>query len=183
MGASGRRVVILALRQPRLARLLVRAGHRLPRTLRRSALEWQGRELTAGSFNRGDYGDALRAFGAPSFEFWPAPELVTLLPLGNLSPGEPLRGIEPAIRFVDGWFEAWDKFSFLSREVIDLGDRRFLLLHHLEGTGASSGVQISDQEEAQLWEFRHGALVRVRQWWTWDEALTDTGVSESTQRV
>jgi len=53
--------------------------------------------------------------------------------------------------------------------VTDLGDSRFLLLHHLDATGKVSGLRISAKEEAQLWEFTAGRLVRVRQWWSWEE--------------
>ena len=38
--------------------------------------------------------------------------------------------------------------------------------------------EINHQEEAQLWEFKGGALVCVRQWWTWKQALEAAGLAE-----
>ncbi len=169
--------VNLGVRYPLLGRMVVRAMLALPHgRVRSSLVGWMAVELTAGHFNRKEYADGLRAFGSPTFRFEPAPELSLLVPMADREPGQPLIGPDAAVSFVDAWMEEWDDFTFVSREVVDFGDGRFLLLHHLEGTGTISGVGIAGKEEAQLWEFDAGALSSVRQWWTWEAALAATGV-------
>jgi hypothetical protein len=116
----------------------------------------------------------IRTFAAPDFEVEPARELALLLGYDDAI----LHGVEAGVRFLQDWFDEWENFAFVSKEGVDLGDGRVLLLNHLRGQGVASGVQIGDQEEAELWESRGGLVTRVRQWWSWKEALKAVGLSE-----
>ncbi|MEA2348222.1 MAG: hypothetical protein QOG62_2009 [Thermoleophilaceae bacterium] len=130
-----------------------------------------------GSLSRRDY-DVIRTFVTPDFQVFPAPQLAALLPGQHEDDPPVLRGPEEAVRFLEGWFDSWGAFTFTPREGVDLGDGRVLVLNHLNAQGLSSGIQLRDQEEAQLWESRGGLVMSVRQWWSWQEALEAVGLSE-----
>ena len=172
------RTISLALLFPPSARLIILSATRLPHgRLRRQFGEWAFRETVIGSLTRRD-DDVMRTFVARDFHVFPAPQLAALLP-GQHHDGPPvLRGHEQGVRFLRGWFEAWGDFTFTPREGIDLGDGRVLVLNHLNAKGATSGAQIRNQEEAQLWESRGGLAISMRQWWSWQEALEAVGLSE-----
>jgi hypothetical protein len=171
-------IVGLALRVPVMARLLVLGGLRLPQgRLRREFGEWAFRETVLGSLSRRDY-DVIRTFVTDDFQVFPAPQLAALLP-GQHDDARPvLRGPEEAVRFLEGWFDSWGEFTFTPKEGVDLGDGRVLVLNHLNAQGATSGIRLQNQEEAQLWESKGGLVNRVRQWWSWQEALEAVGLPE-----
>lgn len=157
-----------------LGRIAIRSLLRIPQgRLRRAVGEWGLREVGLGSVTRRDY-DMIRTFASADFEVHPAPELRTLL--GYDAPV--IHGADAGIRFLQDWFDAWGSFTFVSKEGVDLGDGRVLVLNHMRGQGAMSGIEIADQEEAELWESRAGRVVRVRQWWSWREGLQAVGLPE-----
>lgn len=161
-----------------MARLLVLGAIRLPEgRLRREFGEWAFRETVIGSLSRRDY-DVMRTFVTPDFHVFPAPQLAALLPGQHQDDPPVLRGHEQVVQFFEGWFDAWGAFTFTPKEGIDLGDGRVLVLNHLNAQGASSGIQIRDQEEAQLWESRGGLVSRLQQWWGWKDALEAVGLTE-----
>jgi hypothetical protein len=164
----------IAVRFPILGRVVIVALLRLPQgRIRRAAGEWGMREVGLGSVTRRDF-EVIRRFAAPSFEVVPARELAMLLGYD----GSTLHGVEAGLQFLRDWFDEWDDFEFVSKEGIDLGDGRVLLLNHLRGRGVASGIQIGDQEEAELWESRGGLVQGVQQWWNWQAALEAVGLSE-----
>ncbi len=171
-------IVSLALRFPPAARLLVLGAIRLPQgRLRREFGDWAFRETVIGSLSRRDY-DVMRTFITDDFEVFPAPELAALLPGQHRGDPPVLRGAEEVVSFLEGWFDAWGTFTFTPKEGFDLGEGRVLVLNHLNARGVASGVEIRDQEEAQLWESRGGLVMRLRQWWSWRDALEALGLSE-----
>jgi hypothetical protein len=163
-------VVESALRFPMFGRAIVVGALRLPAgRLRRVFGEWAVREILLGTFNRRDF-DVLRTFSAPDIEYFPAPEVATLVG-GPYDHETPVVGPHDAIDFFKCWLDVWGDFAFVPQEGFDFGDGRILVLNHVRVRGASSGIELVDQEEAQLWEARRGLVTRVRQWWSWDEAL------------
>jgi hypothetical protein len=80
-------------------------------------------------------------------------------------------GPTDAVDFFKRWLDAWGDFAFVPQAGFDLGDGRVLVFNHIHVQGASSGIQLGDQEEAQLYETRRGLVSRVRQWWSWSQAL------------
>jgi hypothetical protein len=156
---------------------VVVAALRLPRgRLRWVFGEWAVREIVVGTFNRRDF-DVLRAFSAPHMEYYPAPEVAALVD-SAYDHHTPVIGPEDAVEFFKGWLAAWGEFAFLPQEGFDLGDGRVLVLNHVQVQGASSGIQLGRQEEAQLYESRGGLVTRVRQWWSWSQALEDLGLDQ-----
>jgi hypothetical protein len=69
------------------------------------------------------------------------------------------------------------------QEGFDLGDGRVLVLNHIHVQGATSGIQLGRQEEAQLYESRGGLVSRVTQWWSWSQALEDLGLDHNRRAV
>lgn len=160
---------------PPWGRPLVNLALRLPHgRLRRALIEWALREGLAGTFNRRTL--IFDAVGSPDLEFAFAPELAGLL--GYDDPV--VRGPAAATRFVQEWWEAWGDVELETREVIDLGDRRVMVLHLLHARGATSGVEVKNQEEAQLWQWGRRGFVYGRQWWNWREALGTVGLPPTT---
>jgi hypothetical protein len=168
-------VVDIALRFPAFGRAVVIAALRLPHgRLRRVFGEWAIREIVVGTFNRRDF-DVLRAFSAPDMEYYPAPQVAAVVG-GSYDHRTPVVGPADAVEFFKGWLAAWGGFAFVPQEGFDLGNGRVLVLNHIEVEGASSGIQLGRQEEAQLYESERGLVSRVTQWWSWEQALEDLGL-------
>jgi hypothetical protein len=167
-------LIEIAVRFPPIGRLTIVLLLLLPQSrLRRELGEWGLREVGLGSIARQDF-RVIRAFAAEDFEVVPARELALIL--GYETPL--LKGVDAGLRFLRDWFDAWDDFEFVAKEGVDLGQGRVLLLNHLRAQAGGSGIEISDQEEAQLWESRGGLVARVTQWWSWREALAAVGLPE-----
>ena len=170
-------VIDVALRFPWFGRAVVMAALALPQgVFRRAFGEWAVREILIGTFNRRDF-DVLRTFSATDMEYFPAPEVAALLP-GSFDHDNPVQGPIAAVDFYKGWLEAWGEFTFVPQEGFDLGDGRVLVLNHVQVRGASSGIGLGNQEEAQLWESRRGLVTRVQQWWSWKQALDVVGLKQ-----
>jgi ketosteroid isomerase-like protein len=70
--------------------------------------------------------------------------------------------------------EAWDRLTSRPQEVRDLGES-VLLLGQMDLTARTTGIEIS-QELGELFEFREGKIVRVRDFLTHAEALEAAGL-------
>lgn len=171
-------VVDIALRFPPLGRAVVIAALRLPQgRFRRTFGEWAVREIVVGTFNRRDF-EMLAAFSAPDMEYYPAPEVAAVVG-GAYDHRTPVVGPADAVEFFKAWLAAWGDFAFVPREGFDLGDGRVLVLNHIHVQGASSGIELGRQEEAQLYESRRGLVSRVTQWWSWKQALEQLGLDRA----
>ncbi len=129
------------------------------------------REVAAGSYNRQDY-EVIRAVLPDDFEIIPSPEMNSLL----ASDSAVYSGKDEALGVLAEWIDGWQDFKVIPVEVIDLGDRRLLILNRATAQGAGSGLEV-DQREAELWEFQPDRA-RMKQWWNWHEALEAVGLSE-----
>jgi ketosteroid isomerase-like protein len=95
-----------------------------------------------------------------------------------------LQGTASTYRGHDGmrkaWSEyrgqAWGGFTSQIQEIRDLGES-VLLLGHLDLTGRTSGVEVS-QEFGQLVTFRGGKILRSQDFLSHDEALEAAGLGE-----
>ena len=158
---------------PRLGRLGVRAWLRMPASrLRTYLLEYTTREYAMGSLYRHDV-KFMAVFQSPDLELRPAPEVAALVGWPEV-----VRGREAAERYLREWHEVWGKVAFIPKEIIDFGDK-ILVLSTVDAVGAISGIAMNATEEAELWEWQKGRLVRHTQWWrSWGDALEAVGLSE-----
>jgi ketosteroid isomerase-like protein len=161
-----------AARLPALGRAGLSVGIRLPHgRLRRRLAEFFVREGLVGSYNRGEL-DVLDPFTSADFEGRRAPAVAALMPTGREDDPCLLSGAAEFRRYVEEWDDFWAEFHIEPKEAYDLGDR-VLVLNHLTARGASSGVELNGQEEAELYVFRGGRCVRWQQYWSWAEGLAD----------
>lgn len=72
--------------------------------------------------------------------------------------------------------EAWERLVNRPREVRDLGDS-VLVLGHIDVTARTTGIEFS-QEVGEVFDFRDGRIVRIRDFLTHAEALRAVGSAE-----
>ena len=72
--------------------------------------------------------------------------------------------------------EAWERLTSRPQEIRDLGDS-VLLLGQMDITARTTGIEFT-QEIGEIFEFREGKVVRVRDFLTHAEALEAAGLSE-----
>jgi uncharacterized protein len=86
------------------------------------------------------------------------------------------RGLEAIRRYFAQWVELFEGIDFRAKELIDAGDKVFAWMR-FSGTGTTSGVPV-EMEQAQIWTFREGKVVRVEEYFDRGEALEAAGLSE-----
>jgi ketosteroid isomerase-like protein len=119
--------------------------------------EVAARAITA--FNGGDV-DAFADLTTPDFEW--SPSMVAIE--GETFTGR--EGIEMYFRKLD---DAWEKFHIHVGRFRDSADQ-VIMLGRLEGRGKSSGVPV-DSPLGMVFDFRDGAISRIRGFLDHDEAL------------
>lgn len=72
--------------------------------------------------------------------------------------------------------EAWERLVNRPRELRDLGES-VLALGHLDLTARRTGIEFS-QEVGEVFDFRAGKIVRIRDFLTHAEALEAVGLTE-----
>ncbi|MDP9269400.1 MAG: nuclear transport factor 2 family protein [Chloroflexota bacterium] len=120
-------------------------------------------------FNRGDFAAAFAGL-APDCEFHSVAYATERVLVG---PEQVCRFFEQEIF---GTFPDWrtDPVRFLQA-----GDGVFVVLLRGAGTGGESGAQAL-LDLAAVWELREGVPVRVREFPTWEDALSAAGLEAST---
>jgi uncharacterized protein len=83
------------------------------------------------------------------------------------------RGIDGVQAFFNKTAESFDPIRWEPREFIACG-RHVVVRAHVVAYGAASGTPI-EVDEAQLWTFREGLLVRLQAFPTIDEAYATAG--------
>src|SRR5215212_1699375 len=78
------------------------------------------------------------------------------------------QGVDGVRAFFDKTAESFDPIRWEPREFIDAG-RHVIVKAHVVAYGASSGTPI-EVDEAQLWTFRDGLLVRLQAFPTIEDA-------------
>jgi ketosteroid isomerase-like protein len=85
------------------------------------------------------------------------------------------RGLEAIRAYHLKWLDFFDDVELSSDEVIDAGDKVFAWIR-FEGRGAGSGAPVQ-MEQAQVWTFREGKVVRVEEYFDRAEALVAAGLT------
>jgi ketosteroid isomerase-like protein len=121
------------------------------------------------AFNRGDFATAFSGL-APDCEWHPFEDM----------PERVLVGPEQVCRFfareIFGTFPDWrsDPLHFLQA-----GDGVFVVLLRGRGTGGASRAR-TGLDFGEVWELREGIPARVREYYTWEGALSAAGLDPST---
>jgi ketosteroid isomerase-like protein len=86
------------------------------------------------------------------------------------------RGLDAIGDYFAQWTEMFGGIDLRAEELIDAGDRVFAWMQ-FSGEGSASGAPVK-MEQAQLWFFRDGKVVRVEEYFDRAEALEAAGLSE-----
>lgn len=86
-----------------------------------------------------------------------------------------LQGTTAIRRLWESWLEAYPDLRVDAREVIPAGGR-VLAWVRISGRGAGSGVEVT-QEEAYVYTFDNGKIVRVEEYFDRTEAFQAAGVA------
>ena len=119
------------------------------------------------AYNRGDI---------PSFLECLDPD-VEWIPIMAALEGRVYRGHAGVRRWLDDLARDWEYFEPCYEEYHDLGDR-VLILGRWRARGRSSGVELTNQPAAWLYEIKDGRAVWMRTFTDRAEALESAGVSE-----
>ncbi len=74
------------------------------------------------------------------------------------------------------WAEMFEDVEFEATDLIDAGDTVFAWIR-IAGRGVGSGIPVA-MEQAQVWMFRDGKVVRVEEYFDRGEGLRAAGLSE-----
>jgi ketosteroid isomerase-like protein len=86
------------------------------------------------------------------------------------------RGLEAIRGYFAQWTGMFEDIDFRAEELIDAGHKVFAWIR-FSGRGATSGVPV-EMEQAQIWTFREGKVVRVEEYFDRREAREAAGLSE-----
>jgi ketosteroid isomerase-like protein len=100
-------------------------------------------------------------------------------PARKFPEAQPCHGIEQIAAFLVRYAEAWDRYSFEIRELVEVGDDRVLACATLRGQGRGSGVSLEGDIYFCNW-VRHGRLFRVEDHLTLRGALHALGLEGET---
>jgi ketosteroid isomerase-like protein len=79
-------------------------------------------------------------------------------------------------RHVEGFIDAWDNIEVESEELAAVGKQVIARIRY-SGTAMASGAGVEARATA-VYDFRHGRILRVRQFVDHDEALEAAGLRE-----
>jgi uncharacterized protein len=86
------------------------------------------------------------------------------------------RGLEAIRGYFAQWVEMFEGIDFRAEELIDAGDKVFAWMR-FSGKGTASEAPV-EMEQAQIWTFRNGKVVRVEEYFDRNDALEAAGLSE-----
>jgi ketosteroid isomerase-like protein len=86
------------------------------------------------------------------------------------------RGLEAIRGYFAQWSGMFEGIELRAEELIDVGDKVFTWIR-FSGTGITSGAPV-EMEQAQIWTFRDGKVVRVEEYFDRVEALEAAGLKE-----
>ena len=87
------------------------------------------------------------------------------------------RGLEAIDRYFAHWAGMFESIDLRAEELIDAGDKVFAWIR-FSGRGTTSGAPV-EMEQAQIWTFREGKVVRVEEYFDRTEGLEAAGLSRS----
>ena len=86
------------------------------------------------------------------------------------------RGLEAIDRYFAHWTGMFETIDLRAEELVDADDKVFAWIR-FSGRGATSGAPV-EMEQAQIWTFRAGKVVRVEEYFDRTEALEAAGIQE-----
>jgi len=117
------------------------------------------------AFNRRDFRAAFAGL-APDCEWHPFEEI----------PERALVGPEQVCRFFeDEIFGAFPDWRSDPVDFLEAGSGTFVVLFRGSGSGSASGVR-TPLDLAEVWDLRDGIPVRVREFTSWEKALSAAGL-------
>ncbi len=119
------------------------------------------------AFNRRDL-DTYDGLYTSDFEWFPA--------MAGIVEGGGYKGRKGMATFIAEVGETWERFSVLTDEFRDIGNR-VLVLCRIEGRGRGSGVQV-DAPGGMVFEFHAGKISRGWGYLDRGEALRAAGIAE-----
>jgi ketosteroid isomerase-like protein len=115
----------------------------------------------------GDYGSADRADREIEYAMVDGPE-----------PGR-WKGVAAMAEAARKGLDAWKDVGFEIEEYRELDDERVLVLHHISGSGKTSGLELGQMRTngAHLFHLRRGRVTRLVNYWDRERALADLGLA------
>jgi ketosteroid isomerase-like protein len=86
------------------------------------------------------------------------------------------RGLEAIRGYFAQWTGMFEDIDFRAEELIDAGDKVFAWIR-FSGKGVASGAPV-ETEQAQVWTFRDGKVVRVEEYFDRAEGLEAAGLRD-----
>jgi ketosteroid isomerase-like protein len=114
------------------------------------------------ALNRGDIEGMLERMH-PDFEWRPLE--------ASPAAGGMYRGHEQVRRYVEDWLSTFDDLRLELEEPTEVADRVVAVVHG-HGRGRASGLQL-DTRFCQVWSVRSGAVVRMEEYATREQALAE----------
>ena len=86
------------------------------------------------------------------------------------------RGLEAIRGYFAQWTGMFEDIDFRAEELIDAGDKVFAWIR-FSGKGVASGAPV-ETEQAQVWTFRDGKVMRVEEYFDRAEGLEAAGLRD-----
>ena len=106
-----------------------------------------------------DWGRLASAHFEPDADYYP---------VRKFPEARPCHGIEEIDRFLADYRDAWDRYEFVVKKLIPVGDDRVLVHTAIRAEGRESGVKLDGDLYQCLW-LRHGRFFR------WEDHLSVKG--------
>jgi hypothetical protein len=100
-------------------------------------------------------------------------------PVRKFPEARPCHGVEEIARFMAGYRDAWDRYEFVVKELIPVGDDRVLLHSAIRAEGRGSGATLDGDLYVCAW-LRHRRFFRMEDHLTLKGAIRALGLSGET---
>jgi ketosteroid isomerase-like protein len=112
-----------------------------------------------GDLAPSDWGRFASDFFEPDADYYP---------VRKFPEARPRHGIEEIVRFLADYRDAWDRYEFVVKKLIPVGDDRVLVHIAIKAEGRESGVKLDGDLFQCAW-VRHGRFFR------WEDHLSVKG--------
>ena len=109
---------------------------------------------------------AFRELTHPEIEWYPIEENHTIH-----------RGLDAAMRVVEGWTSAWAEYGGAIEEIIDAGDEGIVLVFRATARGVASGAEVGFRQYPHF-RTHEGKVIYLYEYGDRDEALKAVGLEE-----
>jgi ketosteroid isomerase-like protein len=97
---------------------------------------------------------------------------------GAIDDRGPIHGKDALRAYAEDWTEMFDDVRFEPVEVIDAGDDTVIAVMRISGRPKGTSAEALTLSVAGVSTIRDGKIARGREYWTREEALKATGLSE-----